>query len=109
MAEDKEWSEDPADDPIELQKEHLKLGKEFLARIKKQEAEEAARRAQLEDPGQPIAAPAYTPPSFEEVSAVLKKAWDGVEAIMPTAPGEVKAMAFQTLMHAAAPPPTFGR
>jgi hypothetical protein len=104
---EKEWSEDPADDPVELQKEQLKLGREFMARIKKQEEEEAARKAQYEEAGPRLVAPAYTKPSFEEVSAVLKKAWDGVEAIMPTAPGEVKAMAFQTLMHAAAPPPTF--
>ena len=103
---EKEWSENPEDDPIELQKEHLKLGKEFLARIKKQEAEEAARKAQYEEAGPRLAAPAYTPPSFEEVSGVLKKAWLEVDFIMPTAPGEVKKVAFEVLMRAAAPPPS---
>jgi hypothetical protein len=101
---EKEWSEDPDDDPVELQKEHLKLAKEFLVRLKKKEEEEAARKAQYEESGPRIVAPAYTPPSFEEVSAVLKRAWLGVEAIMPTAPGEVKMVAFETLMRAAAPP-----
>jgi hypothetical protein len=105
---DKEWSEDPADDPVELQKEQIKLGKEFLDRIKKEEAERKAREAEY------AARPAlagqirqYRPPTFEEVSVVLKKAWDGVEAIMPTAGDRVKAIAFQTLMQAAAPPPSF--
>jgi hypothetical protein len=100
---EKEWSEDPADDPIELQKEQVKIGKELLDRIKRQEAEEAARKAQYEDAIPPAARAPYVPPSFEEVSAVLKKAWLGVEAIMPTAPDRVKAIAFHALMSAAAP------
>lgn len=106
---DKEWSENPEDDPVELQKRQLALGKEFLDRLKKQEAAEEERRKKYENPtALADAMRPYSPPSFEEVSAVLKKAWDEVERIMPTAGDKAKAMAFQSLTHAAAPRPTFG-
>ena len=104
---EKEWSENPEDDPVNLQKEQLRIGKEFLERLKK---EEAATKERMEREAEYRAAPPvrYKPPTFEEVSGVLKKAWEGVEAIMPTAGDRVKAIAFQTLMQAAAPPPSFG-
>src|SRR5574339_542615 len=105
--DEKEWDPDePA--PVELQKEQLKLGKEFLQRLKDQEKVDAERRAEYEaeraERGPMIAPAAYKAPSFEEVSAVLKKAWDEVERIMPTAGDQVKVQAFQMLTHAAAPP-----
>ena len=102
---DKEWSENPEDDPIELQKQQIAIGKEFLARIRKEDEERKARAVEhAVCPPRAIAASVYKPPTFEEVSAVLKKAWDEVERIMPTAGDRVKAAAFQTLMQAAAPP-----
>jgi len=104
MTIEKEWSENPEDDPIALQKKQLELGKKFLAKIEEQEAAAKQRESEYKVPlGGPC--PVYTPPTFEEVSAVLKKAWEGVEAIMPTAGDRVKAIAFTSLMHAAAPPP----
>lgn len=105
MAE-KEWSENPEDDPIELQKQQLAISKKFMAKLEAEEAEKKAQRAAHEAAVKagPCHAPVYTPPAFEEVSAVLKKAWDEVERIMPTAGDRVKAAAFQTLMQAAAPP-----
>ena len=109
MSGDKEWSEDPEDDPVNLQKRQIELGKKFLEKMEKQEAEEAARKAEYAaHPRAAIAADAYTPPTFEEVCAVLKKAWDGVEAIMPTAGDKAKAIAFQTLIQAAAARPYIG-
>ncbi len=104
MAIEKEWSENPEDDPVELQKKQLELGKKFLEKIEAQEAEQKARENEYRAAG-PVSAPVYTPPTFEEVSAVLKKAWDEVERIMPTAVDGAKAYAFQTLTHAAAPRP----
>lgn len=105
MAE-KEWSENPEDDPVELQKKHLALGKRFLEKMEAQEAEEKRRKEEYANhPGHlPVA---YNPPKFEDVSAVLKKAWDEVERIMPTAGDRTKAHAFQILSQAAAPPPSF--
>jgi hypothetical protein len=103
---DKEWSEDPEDDPVELQKQQLALGKEFLARLRKEDEEKKAREAEYANASpRPAGAPTYNPPTFEEVSVVLKKAWDEVERIMPTATDQVKTVVFNTLMHAAAPPP----
>lgn len=107
MAE-KEWSEDPEDDPIELQKKQLALGKKFLEKMEKQEAEEKARKeAYAQEAIQPHAyVTQYTPPTFEEVSATLKKAWSEVEHIMPNAPDAAKSYAFQTLVHSLAKPMT---
>lgn len=105
---DKEWSESPEDDPIELQKKQLALGKKFLDKIEAQEAAEKARAEEhAANPPRRAVVRAYNPPTFEDVSVVLKKAWDEVERIMPTAGDRVKAQAFQTLTHAAAPPPSF--
>jgi len=106
MTAEKEWSENPEDDPIEIQKQQLQLAKEFMAKVKAQEEEAKAKEAEYRAAG-PIGAVPYIPPTFEEVSAVLKKAWDEVERIMPSAGNRAKAYAFQTLTHAAAPRPSF--
>jgi hypothetical protein len=108
MAAEKEWSENPEDDPVELQKRQLALGKRFIEKMEKAEAEEKRRREECEAVPVAGAIRAYKPPTFEEVSSVLQKAWAEVERIMPTAQDRTKAIAFQTLMQAAAPPPTFG-
>lgn len=95
------------DDPIKLQKEQIEIGRELLERVKKEEAAIKAREeAYAARAVQPGAGSPYKPPTFEEVSAVLKKAWDECERIMPTAGDRAKAMAFQTLMQAAAPRPS---
>jgi len=113
MAE-KEWSENLEDDPIEIQKKQLAISQKFMAKLEAEEAkkaeEEAARKAERAAVYAPVHgyAPAYTPPTFEEVSAILKKTWDEVERIMPTAQDRVKSIAFQTLMQAAAPRGPFG-
>lgn len=98
MAE-KEWSEDPEDDPIKLQKEQIALGKKFMAKMEEAEAKEKKRREEYaEAPSVYGIAPAmYKPPTFEEVSANIKKAWEEVERIIPTAPDEVKVYTFQAL------------
>ncbi len=108
MSDDWTPEKEEEDDPAKLQKEQLALGRELLDRIKNHEAEE--KRRQEEYAAQPARTVlgAYEPPTFEEVSAVLKKAWDETERIMPTAQDRVKAIAFQALMQAAAPPPKFG-
>jgi hypothetical protein len=108
MTDDWTPEKESEDDPIKLQKEQIAMGKEFLARIKREDEERKAREKEYAARGPMVAAVAYTAPTFEEVSAVLKKAWEGVEAIMPTAGDRVKAHAFQMLVQAAAPPPSFG-
>ena len=104
---DKEWSENPEDDPIELQKQQLALGKEFMARLRREEEEKKAREAEYAN-RPTIARPAFKPPTFEEVSACIKKTWDEIERIMPTAKDRVKALAFQSLFSAVITPVGIG-
>jgi hypothetical protein len=103
-----EWNPDEEIDPVKLQKEHLELGKEMLRRLKAQEEETRVRKEEYREAM--AAAPAasaysYSPPSLEEVSGVLKRAWVELVAIMPDAPAEVTVVAFEMLVRAAAPPP----
>lgn len=107
---DKEWSPDEPD-PLELQKEQLALGKEFLERLKKQEADEKAARAEYEARAvKPIAGlGAYVPPTPDEVSGVFKKAWEKTKEIIPDAPAIIQLHTFQALVQAFAPrPPSIG-
>lgn len=85
-------------DPMKIQKEALELQKKFMARLEKEDAmAQAARDAAKAPKAYLHAAPVYTPPTFEEVSLALKKAWYEVEAIMPTAGDQTKAFALQAL------------
>lgn len=102
MTDDWTPEKEEEDDPIKLQKEQLAIGKEFLERLKKQEAEEQKRREEYEArPAAPVAYGTihsdYKPPTFEEISANIKKAWDEVERVIPDAPDSVKTYAFQGL------------
>lgn len=103
MTDDWTPEKEEEDDPIKLQKEQLAIGKEFLERLKKQEAEEQKRREEYAaaPPAYGIAPAMYKPPTFEEVSANIKKTWEEVERIIPTAPDSVKTYAFQALASAA--------
>ena len=76
----------------------------ILPEVQKQEAEEKARKEEYarEVARGPGICPVYKAPTFEEVSAGMKKAWDEVERIMPSAPEAAKSYAFQTLVHAQA-------
>lgn len=106
---EKEWSENPEDDPVELQKKQLALGKKFLEKIEKQEAEEKARKeAYAREAIAPPAYGTYTPPTFEEVSAKVKKAWDEVEKIMPNATDAAKTTAFNAFLTAQSSSPFGG-
>lgn len=101
MSDDWTPEKEEEDDPINLQKEQLALGKEFLERLKKQEAEEKKRREEyVEVPRVYGTAPAtYKPPTFEEVSQDAKKAWEEVEKIMPTGTDVAKSRVFESLFH----------
>ncbi len=101
MSQEKEWSENPDDDPVELQKRQLELGKKFLDKMEAQEAKDAKREAeyaQAVPAARGFASPVYEPPTFEEISSRIKKAWDEVERVVPTAPDPVKVQAFQALL-----------
>lgn len=102
---DKEWTPEDEVDPVKLQQEQIALGKEFLQRLKNQEKIDAERKAAYEQAraeGPLIAAQTYTPPTFEEISSRIKKCWDELERIMPTAPDAAKVKAFEVLLHGSA-------
>ena len=106
---DKEWDPDEPD-PIDLQKQQIAMGKEFLARLKKQDEKEARERAEREAfaAASPPVARTYVPPSPEEVGETFKRAWEHTKRIMPDAPEMVQLRAFESLIHAYAPPPSLG-
>lgn len=94
----KEYDPDDEVDPIELQKEQIAMGKEFLGRLRKQDAAEAARMEEFRETSPSVFA-APPPQTFEEASADIKKTWEEVKKVCPDAPDTVKAMAFQQLMY----------
>lgn len=112
-----DWNPDDEIDPVELQKEQLKLQKEQLALgrkiVEKAEAAEAKAKAAEDSAKRPPvlgrvaegdyaqAGPSfrsYTPPTFEEVSVRICKAWSEVARILPDAPDGAKILAFQVLL-----------
>jgi hypothetical protein len=106
---EKDWNPDDEVDLEKLQRENLIAGKKFLERMERENAEAKARQeAYATAPGQ--GAPAYTPPSFEQISVAMKEAWDEVKRIAPDAPDGVKIIIFQGLLssHARGPHGFFG-
>jgi hypothetical protein len=89
-------------DPVKLQQEQLALARRYMAKIEKAEQEAAARKAEAEAAAGQVAhvVGAFEPPkppSFEVMSAALKKSWDETKLIVPDAPDSVKSFTFQTL------------
>lgn len=106
MADDPEeegWSAERELDPEKLQKEYLHLAKELVGDMKEQKAKAAAEKKQMEEacaqPPMRAMGFAYKPPTFEEVSAKLKRAWEETKKIAPDAPEFVQAEIIRTLMH----------
>lgn len=112
----KDWSPEGEDDPgeiakeqLRLQKEQLALGKRFMEKADKAEAEAEAKAQAERNAGPPMgpgvylgppgyATTTYKPPSFEEVSDKVKRAWDEVKRVVPDAPDQVKFMVFNLLI-----------
>ena len=106
--EEKPW--DPADeeDPVKLQKEFMKVAKEFLGPLKEQAAADKARKREMENAQleAAMATPplgrlvgAYKPPTFAEVSAKCKRCWDEIKKIAPDASPFVQAEILRSLLH----------
>jgi hypothetical protein len=95
---DKEWNPEDEVDPIELQKQQLALGKKFMERIEKEDAEKAKREDEADRYAR---APVYTPPpplTFEERCVRIEKAWTETKRLVPDAPDHVKTLVFQSLL-----------
>ena len=101
-----DWSPEDEVDPTEIAKQQLALGKKFMERVEKEDREredrerEERKKRELDAPPCPEyrVPPSPPPPTFEEVSAMIKKVWDEVKTIVPDAPDHVKVQAFEHLL-----------
>lgn len=94
-----EWDPEKEKDPEKIQAEMLEMGKQMLEQFKADK--ERAKKADEEFAAHPpIAALAYRPPTFQEVAARLKRAWDETKKIDPDAPPEVQVKMLEVLLHA---------
>jgi hypothetical protein len=93
------WDPKSEIDPIKLQAEAVEVMRELLAEQRKAKA---ARNADLENLSPPVLlGPVYTPPkppTFEELSARLKKAWYETARIAPSAPPAVQLEIWRSLV-----------
>jgi hypothetical protein len=83
--------------------DYMKKAAEFLERQNKLAAQAESDMAQYRAERGPHVV--YRPPpapTFDQVDAFIKRAWDQVEKTIPTAPVTVKVLAFQALLPAAA-------
>lgn len=106
MDEPEEEPWDPANevDPAKVQKEYLEVAKDLVAEMKADKARKAKEKEEYE--GAIAAVPAiggiaaYQPPTFQELSAKLKRCWEETKKIAPDAPEFVQAEIIRTLLHA---------
>ena len=106
MGDDGENEEEPWDpknevDPAKIQKEYLEFAKDFVGEMKKQNADR--KRAEEELAAAPPALAAigvYRPPTFQEVSAKLKRCWEETKKIAPDASDFVQCEILRALIHA---------
>lgn len=99
-----DWDPEKEKDPEKVQAEMLALGKEMLENLKKdadrkKQEEEAFKREMAASP--PQVAYAYRPPTLQEISARLKRAWEETKKIDPEAPPLVQVKMLEVLFQAA--------
>lgn len=94
-----EWDPEKEKDPDKIQAEMLEMGKEMLEQFKADK--ERAKKADQEFAAHPpVAAYAYKPPTFQEVAARLKRAWEEAKKIDPEAPPVVQVKMLEVLLQA---------
>lgn len=101
MTEEKEWNPEDEIDPAKIQKEYLEVAKDMVNQFKadkvKREKEEEAYRAM---PAVIGGLGPFRPPTMEEISARMKRAWEETKKIAPDAPDMVKTEIFRNFLHA---------
>lgn len=115
---DKEYDPANEQDPADLARQQIELGRELLKEIrsgKKSEAQQKAQadlarlRVKLEEAGRapspPVGALVYHRPTVSDVLAKAVSAWNLVQNHFPGAPTEIQYYVFQGLLHAAADEP----
>jgi small-conductance mechanosensitive channel len=104
MAE--EWSPDKEFDPAKLQAEYLELLKEIVEDHKAEKAKKLAVEQEAKEDLAKLASPpvigigAYRRPTFQELSARMKRAWEETQKIAQDAPQAVQVAIFQNLINA---------
>lgn len=94
-----EWSPENEKDLEKIQREVLSVQKEVLEKLKADQDREKKAEAEMAALP-PIGAMAYKPPTFQEVSARMKRAWEETKKIDPEAPPLVQAKMLEILLHA---------
>lgn len=95
-----DWDPEKEKDPEKIQAEMLEMGKEMLEQFKKDKAakEKYDEAVAAVPPGKAFV---YKRPTFEEVSARLKRSWEEVRKIDPKAPALVQVKMLEILLHSA--------
>lgn len=104
--EDKDWSPEGELDPAKLQAEGIKQLKRVADLAEEDKKERLAFEKKVKDnmdrPEVPpmVGMAAFVRPSFSEISARMKRAWEETHRIAPEAPSHVQGMILQALYHA---------
>lgn len=116
---EKDWNPE-GEDPQDALREHNKLAREMIDVLKAQvkpgelvvkaKAELLKLRARMETTPPPpgLSGIAYRHPTLSQEAAKLARVWAKVKEVLGDAPQQVKAMAFQSLMHARDDEPASG-
>lgn len=108
--EGNDWSPESEIDPAKVQKEYLEVAKDLIGEMKAEKAKKQLEREKAEKemqeeveslPGVIGGIGRYKPPTFEEMSARMKRAWEETKKIAPDASDFVKAEILRTLTQAA--------
>jgi hypothetical protein len=103
--EEKGWSPEDEIDPAKIQKEYLEVAKDMIGQMKadkenrKKAEQEFQKQVQAMPPMIGVLGP-YKPPTPEEVSVKMKRAWEETKKIAPDAPDMVKLEIFRSMLHA---------
>lgn len=95
-----DWDPEKEKDPEKIQAEMLEMGKEMLEQFKQDKAAKEKYEQAVAASG-PARAFVYKPPTFDQVSARIKRCWEEVRKIDPKAPALVQVKMLEILLHSA--------
>jgi hypothetical protein len=92
-----EWDPEKEKDPDKIQAEMLEMGKKMLEQFKADQERMKKADEEFAAHPPPVAAFAYKPPTFQDVAARLKRAWEETKKIDPDAPPLVQVKMLEML------------
>lgn len=100
MAEEKEWNPEDEIDPAKVQKEYLEVAKDMISQMKADKAKRAKEEEEYKAMPAVIGGMGvFRPPTMEEMSTRMKRAWEETKKIAPDAPEMVQTEIFRNLLH----------